>query len=178
MPLPLAEALAPRVTRLGYLGEWFRCAAHAPEVLLAFQTFTDALKDAVSARVAEAVVLTVATELGNDYERNQHERLSMRTGYGQDWIAEVEARDPDAAVLMSARERAAQRFALAVLRTRGTATHAEFEALLDHFQPDEAIAIAMLVGRYFTHSIGVHALRLAPPVPSIFEDRFDPLEAR
>ena len=50
MPQNLVDYLTPRVKRLGYLGEWFRCAGHAPDVLLTFLRFTDALKDALPAR--------------------------------------------------------------------------------------------------------------------------------
>ena len=36
----LAAMLQPRVKRLGYLGEFFKCAAHQPEALLSFLEFT------------------------------------------------------------------------------------------------------------------------------------------
>lgn len=173
MPPELAEALAPRVKRLNYLGEWFKCAAHAPDVLLAFMHFTDALKHAIPEKAAETVVLTVATKLGNAYELNQHEWLGVRSGYGREWIADVERLAPDSATLMSDAEKSAQRYALAILRTTGTDVHQEFQDLLLHFDPAQAISIVMLVGRYFTHSIGVHSLRLTPPVPSIFKDGFN-----
>lgn len=42
----LREALRPRVERLGYLGEFFRCAGHAPDVLRHFMAMTEALKQA------------------------------------------------------------------------------------------------------------------------------------
>jgi alkylhydroperoxidase family enzyme len=164
----LQQALQPRVRRLGYLGEWFKCAAHAPDVLLAFMRFTDELKEALPDRVSEVAILTIATALDNAYERNQHERLAVRTGYGRDWVAAVERLEPDAAAL-SPLERAVQRFALAVVRTGGRDTRAEFGALHQHLSPAETIALLMLVGRYVTHSIGVQALGLQPPVPSIFE---------
>lgn len=169
----LAEALQPRVKRLGYLGEWFSCAAHAPEVLLAFMNFTDALKDAIPERAGETLVLTIATWLGNDYERHQHERLCVRLGFGRDWIADVEKLNPGEAGLLSESERAAQSYALAVLRTQGRNAQQEFAKLLDHFTYAESVAAVMLVGRYFTHSVGVHTLGLKPPVPSIFEDGFN-----
>ena len=47
LPPALAEALRPRVERLGYLGEFFQCAANVPDALLAFDVFTAALKRAV-----------------------------------------------------------------------------------------------------------------------------------
>ena len=66
--------MRPRVERLGYLGEFFQCAANVPDALLAFDVFTAALKRALPDRVTEVVALTVATRLGNAYERHQHER--------------------------------------------------------------------------------------------------------
>ena len=169
----LAEYLAPRVKRLGYLGEWFRCAGHAPEVLLAFLRFTDALKEALPARVSEVIVLTVATVQRNAYECNQHERLSVRSGYGRAWVTEVEALAPESSTLLSPAERAAQRYALAALANDVAPARASFDALSAHFNPGEAIALLMLVGRYWTHALGVNTLDLAPPVPSIFEDGFN-----
>ena len=70
--------LAPRVARLKYLGELFKCLGHAPDVLLSFMGFTDALKEALPDRLTEAAVLTTATLMANRYERNQHERLSIK----------------------------------------------------------------------------------------------------
>jgi hypothetical protein len=169
----LAAYLDPRIKRLGYLGEWFRCAGHAPQVLLAFLRFTDALKDALPLKVSEAIVLTEATVLNNGYEKNQHERLSVRSGFGREWVAEVERLAPDAPSLMTPAECAAQRYTLAALAGDLALTRKAFDALATHFSPDQAIAILMLVGRYWTHALGVNTLGLAAPVPSIFEDGFD-----
>lgn len=172
MASALAEYLEPRIKRLGYLGEWFRCAGNAPEVLLAFLKFTDALKNALPLKVSEAIVLTEATVLNNGYEKNQHERLSVRSGFGRDWVADVERLSPDTATLMTPGECAAQRYVLAALGDDLPRTRAAFDALSSHFSPGEAIAILMLVGRYWAHALGVNTLDLAPPVPSIFEDGF------
>src|SRR5512143_1851057 len=90
LPPPLAAALRPRVERLGYLGEFFQCAANVPDALLAFQQLTEALKAALPDRVTEVVALTVATRLGNDYERYQHERLCRTLGFDDGWIRAVE----------------------------------------------------------------------------------------
>ncbi len=172
MPADLRGYLGPRVKRLKYLGELFKCAANTPAVLLSFMHFTDALKDALPDRLTEAAVLTTATLMKNDYERNQHERLSVRLGYGRDWVADVEKLAPDAASLMSEPERAVQRYVMRAIDTRGTNVQAEFDALSGLLTPGEAVAIVMLVGRYITHALVVNTLQLKPPVPSIFEDGF------
>jgi hypothetical protein len=168
----LADYLAPRVRRLGYLGELFQVGAHAPDVLLAFMQFTDALKDALPERLAEVAVLTTATLMENAYERNQHERLCVRRGLGRDWIRDVERLEPDRAHALTDAERAVQRYVIAAISTRGLAAQDDFERLAAALPASQAVAIAMLAGRYMTHALVVNTFRLAPPIPSIWEDGF------
>lgn len=164
----LADYLTPRVKRLGYLGELFKCAGNAPDVILTFMQFTDALKDALPDRLTEVGALTVAGVMENDYERHQHERLCLKLGFGEDWVAEVNRLQPQQAKLMSDAERVAQRYAIAAIETRGHGVEKEFEALARALAPSEAMAFVMLVGRYVTHALAVNTLKLKPPVPSIF----------
>jgi len=166
----VAEALGPRVQRLGYLGEFFKCAGHQPEALLAFMHFTEALKHALPDRLTEVVSLTVATRADNPYERHQHERLSEKLGFGRPWIKAVMQLAPNSAAEMSDEERKVQRLALAALARHGCGVQAELDAVIDAIGYRQAIAILMLVGRYATHALIVNALELAPPVPSIFGD--------
>ena len=172
MRADLAEYLGPRVKRLGYLGELFKCAGNAPDVTLTFMHFTEALKDALPDRLSEAAVLTVATLMQNNYERNQHERLSVRLGFGRDWIAEVEKLEPREAKLMSEAERAVQSYVIAAVESRGHGCQQEFDVLCKLVAPAEAMAVPMLVGRYITHALVVNTLKLQPPVPSVFDDGF------
>ncbi|RKE38614.1 hypothetical protein B0G76_4947 [Paraburkholderia sp. BL23I1N1] len=81
LPPDLAAYLGPRVKRLGYLGELFKCAGNAPDVILQFMHFTDALKKALPDRLTELGALTVASYMENRYERHQHERLSVKLGF-------------------------------------------------------------------------------------------------
>ncbi len=74
------DILAARVKRLGYLGEFFKCAGHQPGILVPFMAMTEALKEALPDRLTEVGALTVAVAMGNSYERNQHERLSEKLG--------------------------------------------------------------------------------------------------
>lgn len=172
MRTDLATYLEPRVKRLGYLGELFKCAGHAPGVLLDFMHFTDALKEALPERLTETGALTVAALMNNEYERNQHERLSVRLGFGRDWVAEVNQLEPDKSKLMSEAERGVQKYAVAAIETRGQDVADEFAALSRILSPGEAMAVVMLIGRYVTHALMVNTLRLKPPVPSVFEDGF------
>ena len=170
----LAAYLAPRVARLGYLGEFFQCAAHQPDALLAFQQFTDAAKGGLSDRLTETVALTTAQLMGNAYERHQHERLSVRLGFGRDWVAEVTSLGAAAGgSQMSPDERLVQRLVIRVLESRGHDAGALFGEVAAALSPAGAMAVMMVLGRYVVHALMVNTLSLAPPVPSIFEDGFD-----
>ena len=160
--------LRSRVERLGYLGEFFQCTGHQPDVLAHFMALTDSLKKALPDRLTEVGALTVARVMSNDYERNQHERLSLKLGFGKDWVADVEALNAGQQSQMSPAERAVQRLVLAAADRHGKGVGAEFDAVVDAIGMDQAIAILFLIGRYITHAIIVNTLDLAPPVPSIF----------
>src|SRR5216684_4295787 len=89
LPPDLAALLRPRVERLGYLGEFFRYAAHQPKALMSFLEFTEDLKQALPDNLTEVVALTVARLMENDYERVQHERLALKRGLGEPWLRAV-----------------------------------------------------------------------------------------
>ena len=164
------NVLQARVERLGYLGEFFQCTGHQPDILVAFMEMTEALKRALPDRLTEVGALTVASFMGNDYERHQHERLSRKLGFGEAWVAEVERLDPDAATGMADAERAVQRLTIAALERRGKNVAEELEAAVAAVGSDAAIAVLFLIGRYLTHAIIVNAMGLAPPVASIFAE--------
>ncbi|HVV92186.1 MAG TPA: hypothetical protein VHD15_02095 [Hyphomicrobiales bacterium] len=165
----LREQLAPRVARLGYLGEFFQCTAHQPDVLAAFNLLTEALKTALPQRSIELVALTVAGLLDNRYERHQHERLSATLRYGAAWIADVNRLDPSAATALSETERTLQRLCIALVRGLGRGADDEIATAVAVLGPAATIGVLFAVGRYLTHSLIVNALALAPPVASIFE---------
>jgi alkylhydroperoxidase family enzyme len=164
------DVLRARVERLGYLGEFFQCTAVQPDILAPFMEMTEALKKALPDRLTETGALTVATVMGNEYERNQHERLSRKLGFGEDWIAAIEEVSPDSAAFMSDEERAVQRLVIAMIERNGKGVRSEVEALIDAIGPEQTIAVMFLVGRYVTHAMIVNGLDLAPPVASIFAE--------
>jgi hypothetical protein len=155
------QALAARVKRLGYLGEFFKCSGHNPAVLVSFMEMTEALKDALPERLTEVL-------LENDYERHQHERLSEKLGFGREWISAVNRLAPDAMGPLSEEERAVQRLAIAVVKRGGHDVQAELEGVIDFIGPAQAMAVLFLIGRYVMHAYVVNALNMTPPVPSIF----------
>lgn len=159
----LAELLRPRVERLGYLGEFFRVTAHQPKALMSFCALTEDLKHALPNRLTEVVALTVATALDNAYECIQHERLSLKLGFGEAWVRAVLALAP---AHLGETERAVQELALAVVRRHGKDTECELDAVVRAIGHKEAVAVLMLIGRYVMHALIVNTLDLAPPVAS------------
>lgn len=165
----LSETLRPRIERLGYLGEFFTCAAHQPEALLSFIGFTEALKASVATNHTELVALTVATAFRNDYERHQHERLATKLGFTRDWVADVERLAPEAAGALSDTERRVQVLVLAMLADQGRLPRDDVRALAGDLGEAETVGLLMLTGRYAAHALISNAFGVRPPVPSIFD---------
>lgn len=165
----VAEALRPRIQRLGYVGEFFKCAAHQPDALVSFMMFTEDLKRALPDRLTEVVALSVSTRLESAYERHQHERLCLKLGFGEAWVRAVEALAPAADPEFrpfSSGERAVQALTLAVVDRHGKDSAPELEAVVGAIGHAQAVAVLMQIGRYVTHALMVNALDLQPPVPS------------
>lgn len=167
---PELEAfLQPRIERLGYLGEFFQCTAHQPEALLSFLEFTDHLKHALPNNLTEVVSLTVAQLMNNRYERVQHERLSLKLGFGEDWLREVLSLFGDRGGQLSEQEVLVQRLVVAAINRKGHDVTPELEPVVRSLGPAMTIAVLMLVGRYVSHALIANALNLAAPVPSPLE---------
>jgi alkylhydroperoxidase family enzyme len=173
LPPEVADALRDKVQRLGYLGEFFQCGAHQPGTLAAFIEFTDQGRAALGPRLTEVVALTASTHLGSDYEKHQHERLSVRLGYGRDWVAAVERLDPASATELSQEDRDVQQLALEALRRIGRGSGPDVARFSATYGPERAVATLFVTARYLAHGMLGHAFELTPPVPSVFEDGFD-----
>ncbi len=172
LPERIATLLEPKYRRLGYLGEFFARTAHQPDALAAFIEFTDAAKGGLDDRVVELIALTVATLQDVAYERHQHERLSVRLGFGRDWVAAVERLEPESA-LDDPAERVVQRFVIDAVRSAGHEAGPPLEGVADALGHRDAVAAMMVLARYYAHALMVNAMGIAAPVPSIFEDGFD-----
>ncbi|HVR23429.1 MAG TPA: hypothetical protein VMU26_08900 [Candidatus Polarisedimenticolia bacterium] len=167
---PELEAfLRPRIQRLGYLGEFFQCTAHQPEALLSFLQFTDHLKHALPENLTEVVSLSVAQLMNNGYERVQHERLSLKLGFSEDWVREVLSLSSNGHGALSKQELLVQRLAIAAIDRKGHDVAQELQPVVQSLGPAMTIAILMLIGRYVSHAMIANALNLAPPVPSPLE---------
>jgi hypothetical protein len=166
----LAAALEPRVARLGYLGEFFKCMGHQPAALQDFMAFTDSAKGDLPENLVELVALSISGALDNAYERHQHERLSIKLGLGEKWVRSVNQLVPEAQSGLGEDEKAVQRLALAMVESGGHGVRALIGDVVENIGPEQAAAVLLLIGRYVTHAFIVNGLELAPPVPSIFED--------
>jgi hypothetical protein len=167
MPPALASTLAPRVKRLGYLGEFFQCTAHQPAALLSFIEFTENLKHALPDNLTEVVALSIAVYMENAYERIQHERLALKLGFSRDWLQEVLSLGANGYNHLSQVERVVQHLALCVAQRGGRNTTAELDAVVEAVGPAQAIAVLMLIGRYMSHAVMVNSLNLAPPALAV-----------
>ncbi len=92
------------------------------------------------------MALTVAAVTGNDYERHQHERLSLKLGFSEGWVRSVIALEEGGIV---------QRTVLDLLRDRGRG--ADVDALATEKGDAFAVAVLLLTGRYLMHSTVVNA---------------------
>jgi hypothetical protein len=164
LPEPLRSELAPRVRRLGYLGAFFSVLGHQPEALRDFHRFTEDLKAAVPANLAEIVALTVATLLENEYERVQHVRLATVQGHGPVWIAEASA--GAGSVELSPEELAVRDLARHLVDRRGQDARIRLDAVVERLGPRLAVGVVLLVARYVAHAHVANAFELVSPVES------------
>jgi alkylhydroperoxidase family enzyme len=164
LPPALRERFAPRVRRLGYLGEFFSVGAHQPGALGAFFDFTEALKAALPARLVEVIALTVSRALDNDYERVQHEHLALTGILSADEVRTLVALE-DASAFAPA-----ERAAIDLARTfAATPDPKAFERLRELTDDAVAVACAMTAARYLAHAAMARCWRLQAPRRSPFE---------
>ncbi len=164
----LRESLRPKVERLGYCGEIWQVGANMPRSMYFFCELTEALKEEMDSKTVELVALTVAGVMGNSYERNQHEALSEKLGYGREWIAAVNQLQAEPGGVLSDGECAIQKYVMAAIYRRGHDCQDLFKAVVEAVGPGQATGIALSVGRCMMHAILRNTLALEPPVPSIF----------
>lgn len=170
-PEGLKAALKPKVDRLGYCGEIWQVGANLPKSMLSFCNMTEDLKDEMPMKLVELTALTVAGVMGNEYEKNQHERLSDKLGYGREWIAEVNRLNPAEAKAMSDDEKKVQKFIIAAIYRRGQDSKALFEDAARAIGPKAATGVLLSIGRCIQHAIFRNVLELAPPVASLFAEK-------
>jgi hypothetical protein len=168
LPEALRDQLAAKVTRLGYLGEFFAVAAHQPEALSAFVAFTEALIRALDLRSVNTIALAIATAAGSDYERCQHEQLCVRAGLDEAWIRAAEVGPEAGASPLSTDEEQLRRLALALFERRHDVARGHLEVIIERRGAGFGVAALLLASRYIAHATVTAAIGIASPVPSIF----------
>jgi alkylhydroperoxidase family enzyme len=162
LPELLRLVLRPRVRRLGYLGAFFAFAGRQPRALYAFNMMTEELKEALPGDLVEVVALSVATALGSDYERPQHERLAAKQGRSAAWIAAAEHGTP--ADALTPEQAAVRALALRMVDGAGRGVEPEVRRVVELTGQDVAVGVLLLVGRYLAHAHVANALGLTSPV--------------
>jgi alkylhydroperoxidase family enzyme len=170
LPEELRGRLAPRVDRLGYLGSFFTHAGYQPAALMHFHDFTEALKEALPARMVEIVALTIAGDTGNAYERIQHERLALAIGMDREEVHALSHGRLNPFASFSTAERAAHALATCVTKHFGTGCGPAFLRLRRLVGDETAVACLLLTGRYVAHATIANTWALEVPVPSPFDD--------
>lgn len=158
----LREVLRPKVERLGYLGEFFSVGGHQPVATRLFQEFTETLKAALPSELTEVVALCVASTLGNGYEQAQHEQLSSKLGFSDEWILAAVGRG-DLSVL-SEEARAARALAASVVAGYGRGASGELAKAVSLLGEEKAVGVLLTIGRYVAHAAVSNTLELQPPV--------------
>lgn len=169
----LQTQLAPRVDRLGYLGEFFAIGGHQPAALAGFVEFSEALHAALPARWFHAVALTISTAAGNDYERHQHEQRCVALGIDREWIRGLVTGRASPGVLEPA-EVVVRDLALAAYGRRADVARTRLRWLLAEHGPEAAVGVLLTIARYLAHSSVATIVGFTPPVPSIFAEDAPP----
>lgn len=166
----LQKLLKPTVERLGYFGEMAQAMANLPKAHQAFMQYTAAVKEPLPFNLNEVCALTVCSLLGADYERIQHERLSLKTGMDRAWIGELTGVEPPETSQLDDAEAKVRDLAVAVVERSGRNCESELAAVAEAIGPEQALAVLFQVTRFMTISALVHALDVTLPMPSIFDE--------
>lgn len=165
----LADLLRPTVERLGYLGEFFQQVGILPQAMQRFMDYTKAVKEPLPDSLNELLALTVCGRMGAEYERIQHERLSLKLGFTPDWIAAAAGRPEAPESALSAQEIRVRALALAMLEDQGRGVDDELAAVARDIGPERTVAVLLQTTRFMTIATLCNSLKLRLPVPSIFD---------
>lgn len=174
LPPAIADRLQAKYERLGYLGEFFARTAHQPDALGAFIDFTNLSKGALNQKHVELIALTVATMQDVAYEKNQHERLSVKLGYSREWVRDVERLTPEESDHLDETEQLIQRYVVDAINRNGVGVTDQLDRVVDAIGCEDTVAVMFVMARYVAHALLVRSMNIESPVPSIFDDEQGP----
>jgi hypothetical protein len=114
------------------------------------------------ADLTETAALTIAATTGNAYERAQHERLSKRLGFPDEWIASLVGPEPEPPGLSDA-QADTRGLSLAMVDRDWERAESRLASLVARVGEQQAIGVLMLIARYLAHSAISNTLHLVAP---------------
>lgn len=157
LPDELADQLAERVDRLGYVNGFLAIGLHQPGAILALLQMSDQLKAALDPRHVLVVALAAHHALGNEYERVQYLDAGRASGMSEAWLDAAQGR---IAGSLTPAEKAVRALTLAVVFAEPPA--AALAAAGEHVDDPGLVAIIHLAARFVATSRISHALSLQP----------------
>jgi len=164
---PLYEAAA---RSLGYVPNYTRPFAYAPEAYQAWRTLNLAVKAGMSERRYELVTVAAARRLRSRYCTVAHAAILREKFYDDDGLREVLA-DPEAAGLEPG-DLAAVRFAEKIAADPSVTTEADVQALRDAGLSEQDIVqvvLAITIRRFFAGVLDATGTQLDPVYDPVAE---------
>ena len=131
--------------------------------------YTKAVKAPLSDAGNEVLALSVCALLNADYERIQHERLSLKLGLTREWVAAAVGRSGANMTLLGPTETALRQLALAMVTRQGRDCSAEIVTVAHLLDATQTVAALLQITRFITIAHLCNALTLTLPVASIFD---------
>lgn len=144
-PLELKAVFDQLRTTRGRVPGMYRTLAHQPAVLAAHRAYFHAALDAgvLPRPFKEKVAFKVARLRETPYCTGSHRSYALKHGVAPEELASIDRGDYEG---LPERERAALRFAEAMVAARGCVSEAAFMVLSAHFAVDEIVEIVALIG--------------------------------
>jgi alkylhydroperoxidase family enzyme len=164
-PLPessdpaLREFFDDRLRRGGQVINLHLALGHAPKIALARRAVANAIRyDAVTPRLLrELAIVRTAQIVGSEYELNQHIPMALAAGSTRAQLDALE--NWRSSELFDERQRAMLAYVEQVARG-GEVDDATFDALAQHFSPQEVVELTVTVASYYGTALIIRALRI------------------
>jgi alkylhydroperoxidase family enzyme len=171
---PLPQPLDPIVAELfentrkrgGHILNLHKVTGHAPKLTSAKRPFTYALRNdcAVPRLYREMAICRTAINVECDYELHHHHPLALQAGLTQTQFNALRQwqSKPD---LFDDKQKAVLCFVDEMTLNKGVVSDKAFQALADHFLPQEIIELAYNSTSYYASGLFMKALAIEPDAP-------------